>query len=121
VRHSIFSRNLQGSTFGGTIYAAVDPFHALLLWQICAQEGLRVQAWMKQAIVDFIRPADSHLTIEFVLEDPTVERALRAVRSAGRFAHVFRVEARDEQGEVCAVVKTDIRIIRDDAGRRSPS
>jgi len=117
VNHSILSRNLQGSTFGGTIYAAVDPFHALLLWQICAQEGLRVQAWMKQAVVDFIRPAESHLTIEFILDEPTVERMLRAVREDDRFAHVFQIEAKDEQGVACAVVKTDIRIIRPTAAR----
>jgi acyl-coenzyme A thioesterase PaaI-like protein len=121
VRRSILSRNLQGSTFGGTIYSAVDPFHALLLWQICAQEGMRVQAWMKQAVVDFIRPAESHLTIEFVLDDSTVERALQAVREIGRFAHVFQVEAKDEQGAVCAVVKTDIRIIYGDTERPAAS
>ena len=112
VRRSIFSRNLQGSTFGGTIYAAVDPFHALLLWQICAHEGIRVQAWVKGAVITFLRPAESHLTIEFTLDDRTVVDALRAIRETGRFAHVFEVQALDEQGTVCAVVRTDIRILR---------
>ena len=111
VRRSIFSRNLQGSTFGGTIYAAVDPFHALMLWQICAHEDIRVQAWMKEAVITFLRPADSHLTIEFSLDDRTVVDALRAIRETGRFAHVFEVQALDEQGTVCAAVRTDIRIL----------
>lgn len=112
VRRSIFSRNLQGSTFGGTIYAAVDPFHALMLWQLCAHEGIRVQAWMKKAEIQFLRPAESDLTIDFVLDDSTVAEALRAVRDVGRFAGVFDVQALDEQGEVCAIVSTDIRILR---------
>ena len=112
VRRSIFSRNLQGSTFGGTIYAAVDPFHAMLLRQICAHQGIRVQAWMKEAVITFLRPAESHLTIEFTLDDRTVDDALRAVRESGRFAHVFEVRALDEQGSVCAIVRTDIRILR---------
>jgi acyl-coenzyme A thioesterase PaaI-like protein len=116
VRRSIFSRNLQGSTFGGTIYAAVDPFHALLLWQICAHQGIRVQAWMKEAVITFLRPAESHLTIEFTLDDRTVDDALRAVRESGRFAQIFEVQALDEQGSVCANVRTDIRILR--PGRR---
>jgi len=111
VRRSIFSRNLQGSTFGGTIYAAVDPFHALLLWQICTHEGLRVQAWTKQAVITFLRPAESHLTIEFALDDRIVGQALGAIRETGRFAHVFEVQALDEQGGVCATVRTDIRIL----------
>jgi len=112
VRRSIFSRNLQGSTFGGTIYAAVDPFHALLLWQICAHEGIRVQAWMKEAVITFLRPAESDLTIEFTLDDRTVVDALRAIRESGRFAKVFEVQALDEQDNVCATVRTDIRILR---------
>ena len=112
VRRSILSRNLQGSTFGGTIYSAVDPFHALLLWQICALEGIRVQAWMKQATVVFMRPAESDLTIEFRVDDDVVLEALTAVRVNGRFGKVFRVEARDEQGTVCAVEDADVRIIR---------
>ena len=112
VRRSIFSRNLQGSTFGGTIYAAVDPFHALLLWQICAHEGFRVQAWMKEAVITFLRPAESHLTIEFTLDDRTVDNALRSIGETGRFAHAFEVQALDEQGAVCAVVRTDVRILR---------
>ena len=112
VRRSVFSRNLQGTTFGGTIYAAVDPFHALLLWQICAHEGVRVQAWTKEAVITFLRPAESHLTIEFTLDDRTVDDALRAIRETGRFAHVFEVQALDKQGTVCAVVRTDVRILR---------
>jgi acyl-coenzyme A thioesterase PaaI-like protein len=116
VRRSILSRNLQGSTFGGTIYAAVDPFHALLLWQVCAHQGIRVQAWMKEAVITFLRPAESHLTIEFTLDDRTVDDALRAVRESGRFAQIFEVQALDEQGSVCASVRTDIRILR--PGRR---
>jgi len=112
VRRSIFSRNLQGSTFGGTIYAAVDPFHALLLWQVCAHQGIRVQAWMKEAVITFLRPAESDLTIEFTLDDSTVDAALRAIREVGRFANVFEVQARDREGTVCATVRTDIRILR---------
>ena len=111
VRRSILSRNLQGSTFGGTIYSAVDPFHALLLWQICAHEGLRVEAWMKEAVITFLRPAESHVTIEFELDEETVAEVLRAVRETGRFARVFEVQAVDEQGRVCATVRTDVRIL----------
>ena len=112
VRRSVLSRNLQGSTFGGTIYAAVDPFHALLLWQICAHEGIRVQAWTKEAVITFVRPAESHLTIEFTLDDRTIVDALRAIRESGRFARDFEVHALDEQGTVCAVVRTNVRILR---------
>jgi len=87
----------------------------LMLWQICAHEGIRVQAWMKEARITFLRPAESHLTIEFTLDDRTVAYALDAIREARRFAHVFEVQALDRQGTVCATVRTDIRILRSPA------
>ncbi len=118
VRKSIMSRNLQGSTFGGTIYAAVDPFHALLLWQICAHEGIRVQAWMKRATVTFLRPAESHLTIEFALDDAVVDAALAAIRETGRFAREFEVRAVDRENVLCATVHTDVRILQPETSRR---
>lgn len=39
VKKSFLTRNLQGTTFGGTIYSAADPIYALLLWQAVAHRG----------------------------------------------------------------------------------
>jgi acyl-coenzyme A thioesterase PaaI-like protein len=108
VRPSLLTRNLQGTMFGGTIFSAADPFHALLYWQVFAHRGLRVQAWLKSARIDYRRPAASALTFDFVLSDADIAEAEERLTREGRFSKVHRTEAVDEQGHVCAVVDTEV-------------
>jgi hypothetical protein len=103
---------LQGSIFGGTIFSAADPFHALLYWQIFAHRGLRVQAWLKRARIDYRRPASSDLTFAFELSEDDVEQAQTAIDRDGRFARVFKTEAIDCDGQVCAEIHTEVYLRR---------
>ena len=116
VRPSLLTRNLQGTMFGGTIFSAADPFHALLYWQVFAHRGLRVQVWLKSAHIEYRRPAASALTFDFVLSDADIREAEEALDRDGRFARVHRTEAIDEQGRICAVVDTEVylRVPRDE-------
>jgi acyl-coenzyme A thioesterase PaaI-like protein len=108
VRPSRLTRNLQGTTFGGTIFSAADPFHALLYWQVLAHRGLRVQAWLKSARIEYRRPAASALTFDFALTEADILEAEERLGRDGRFSKVHRTEAIDEEGRVCAVVDTEV-------------
>ncbi len=112
VRPSFLTRNLQGSIFGGTIFSAADPFHALLYWQVFAHRGLRVQAWLKSARIEYRRPASSDLTFVFELSEDDVDQAQVALDHEGRFAKVFRTEAIDRGGQVCAEIHTEVYLRR---------
>jgi hypothetical protein len=112
VRPSLLTRNLQGTIFGGTIFSAADPFHALLLWQVFARRGIRVQAWLKSARIDYLRPAASELTLEFALSEEDIEAARVAIERDGRFARTFRTEAIDREGGVCSVIETEVYLRR---------
>jgi len=121
VSHSVLTRNLQGTTFGGTIFSAADPFYALMYWQIFARRGQRVQAWLKSARVDYRRPAASALSLEFRLSEEEIERAISAVESEGRFVRSYLVEAVDRDGEVCAEIETEVYLRRPRAGQKELS
>jgi len=112
VKPSFLTRNLQGSIFGGTIFSAADPFHALLYWQVFAHRGLRVQAWLKSARIEYKRPASSNLTFEFELSEEDIEEAQIALDRDGRFAKTFRTEAIDREGQVCSVIHTEVYLRR---------
>ena len=112
VRPSFLTRNLQGSIFGGTIFSAADPFHALLYWQVFAHRGLRVQAWLKSARIEYRRPASSDLTFVFELSEDDVDQAQIALDHDGRFAKVFKTEAIDRGGQVCAEIHTEVYLRR---------
>jgi acyl-coenzyme A thioesterase PaaI-like protein len=107
VRPSWRTRNLAGTTFGGTIYSAADPMYAVLFWQILAHRGVEVQAWLRAARALYVRPAASTLTMRFEIRPDEVEEAQRALAEEGRWAHWHRIEAHDRNGDLCAVVETE--------------
>lgn len=107
IRKSLLSRNLHGTTFGGTMYAAADPFHALMYWQQFARRGTRVDVWTRSATIRFLRPATSALTLEFRLDETEVESAARDLDATGKADRVHRVEAIDRHGRVCAIIEAE--------------
>ena len=121
VRPSFLTRNLQGSLFGGTIFSAADPFHALLYWQVFAHRGVRVQAWLKSARIAYRRPASSDLIFEFSLSEEDIEEAQAALDRDGRFAKTFRTEAIDRDGQVCTEVHTEVYLRRPREEQRDTS
>lgn len=108
VARFFLTRNLQGTTFGGSIFAAADPVYALLFWQILAREGMRVQAWLKGASIEYLKPAASALTLDFAVPDEDLDAARRALAADGRFRHRYTTRAIDRQRDVCAIVDTEI-------------
>lgn len=121
VKRSFFTRNLHGTTFGGTIYSAADPFHAVMYWQIFARRGERIQAWLRRARVDYRKPAATPLTLEFRLTERDVEDAVAGLDGEGRFKRSFRTEAMDDHGDVCAVIDTEVYLRRPRGGQKEVS
>jgi acyl-coenzyme A thioesterase PaaI-like protein len=108
VARSLLTRNLFGTTFGGTIFSAADPIHAVLYWQVFARRGKSIQAWLKSARVDYRKPAATALTLDFALTEGDVSDAEAALAREGRFVRTFRTEAIDAAGDVCAVIETEV-------------
>lgn len=108
VRRGLFTGNLNGSTFGGTVFAAFDPVCAILYWQILAHRGIRVQAWLRSASIRYTKPAKTALVIEFEVGDADVEDAVAALAREGRFGRSHHVVARDAAGVVCAEADTEV-------------
>jgi hypothetical protein len=104
--------------FGGTIFAAADPFFAMLYWQVLARRGLRVQAWIKGARIEYLKPAESELTIDFALTEEDVAGAQRALEREGRYSRTHTARAVDRQGQVCAVIELVVYLRRPRGGQR---
>jgi acyl-coenzyme A thioesterase PaaI-like protein len=108
IARSLITRNLNGTTFGGTIFSAADPFYAVMYWQIFARRGIRVQTWLKSARIEYLKPASTALTLDFALTDQDIARAERQFAREGRFVGSHSVEAVDRHGNTCAVIETEV-------------
>lgn len=121
VRRSLLTRNLNGTTFGGSIFAGFDPFYPILYWQVFARLGETLQVWLKATEVDYRKPAGTHLTIEFALTDDDVEEARAALDRDGRVVRVHESEAVDTAGDVCAAARCHVYLRRLRHGQKEVS
>jgi len=108
VARSLLTRNLNGTTFGGTIFSAADPLHAVMYWQVFARRGRRIQVWLRRARIDYRKPAATALTLELALSDADVTDAEAALDRDGRFRRTFETHAVDRAGDVCATIETEV-------------
>lgn len=100
------TRNFHGSIFGGTLYAAGDPYYALMYWQALEHEGIVCTAWTKRGTVEFIQPAKSRLKLEFRLSEEDLQAAKAGLEKEGRYEKWHEIEGYDRKGELCVKVET---------------
>jgi acyl-coenzyme A thioesterase PaaI-like protein len=100
--------NYHGTTFGGSVYGAVDPIHAIMLIQ---RLGSGHEVWVKGATVQFLKPGRSDLWACFRLEDAEVE-AVREQAAAGALERTYEVDLVDGEGVPHARVAVTLHVRR---------
>jgi acyl-coenzyme A thioesterase PaaI-like protein len=111
------TRNYVGTVFGGSIYAAVDPFYMLMLIH---RLGPGFEVWDKAATVRFRRPGRTTLTARMAIpagEEAAIREALGGARSVDR---TYRVELVDREGVVHAEVDKVVYVRLRYNGRPTP-
>jgi len=110
IKHSLFNRNYNASIFGGTIYAASDPFYAILFDQILRNKGYLTRVWLKSAAIEYLKPGRTTLYFRIELSDEMIEAAEQALDTVGKFIHKFPITIVDKKGEVYAKVINEVYI-----------
>lgn len=106
IKKSLLNINGSGTMFGGTLFAAADPFYALMYWQIFGNRFNKdVQVWTKSASIQFKKPVVGKVFLEFNISDLDIEEAKLAVEQEGRFNKKHIVEIKNTEGELCAFVE----------------
>ncbi|KAA8478520.1 uncharacterized protein DUF4442 [Arcticibacter tournemirensis] len=110
IARSILNLNYNRSIFGGTIYAAADPFYAVLFHQILQKRGYKVQVWQKSAEIDYVKPGMSSLYFSARLDDAEISEACSSLDSDGKFVKSYTIEIKNKAGELCATVESTVYI-----------
>lgn len=101
IAHSFINRNLQGSVFGGTLFSALDPFLPVMMWQIFARRGQKLESWLKKAEIDYLKPSSTTMMIDFRLTEGDIQEAEHSLVQKGKFEKWLPAEAIDQHGVVC--------------------
>lgn len=105
LKKSFLTRNYVGTTFGGSLFAATDPFYMLMLIGILGIESHIV--WDKAARIEYLKPVRSKVTFRFQIGDEDLEKIAADLGARGKSEPEFTVEGVDQKGEVCVrVLKT---------------
>lgn len=117
---SLFNKNYNGSIFGGTIYAATDPFYALLFDQLLQRQGFKVRVWLKSASIQYLKPGRSALFFTIIITDEMLNDAIEALNTSGKFVKAYPMEIKNRAGEVCATVMNEVYVRNLHSGENGP-
>ena len=107
VKYSWLNKNLQKAIFGGTIFSAIDPYYAVMYWQIFSTRGIPMEVWVKKVDIRFRKAATSNLEIVFSLTEIDIENASDSLMYENKYEVWNDVNAIDENQEIC----TEARIL----------
>ena len=110
------TRNYVGTIFGGSIYAAVDPFPMLMLIHVLGPDYM---VWDKAASIRFRRPGRSALYATIELDEEETENIKAELARQPSTDRVYQLDSQDEDGTICASVQKTIYIQRREANHNS--
>jgi acyl-coenzyme A thioesterase PaaI-like protein len=113
LKKSLLNRNYVGTTFGGSIFAASDPFFMLMLIGIFGIRDYII--WDKAATIEYKRPARSTLNFRFLITDEDIAAIEKDLAEHGKSEPVLHVDAVDREGHVCATVSKTLYIRKKDS------
>jgi|SRR5579859_4217039 len=105
------TRNYVGTTYGGSIYGAIDPVYMIMLIKNLGPEYV---VWDKAASIRFLRPGRETLFARFLLPEAELTEIRRLADSSRSLDRVYRVEVKSREGALHATVEKAIYIARKD-------
>ncbi len=99
---NIWTRNYVGTIFGGSLFAAADPFYMVMLMRIL---GDKYVVWDKTAHIRFRKPGKSRLYAVLRIESADVESIRQQVKECGHASKTFTIRWLDKDSQVYAEIE----------------
>lgn len=110
VNRSLINSNYNNSIFGGTIFAAADPFYPLLFHQILTHKGYQLRVWLKSAEINYLKPGKADLFFNILIADEEIEEIEQILNTEGKHVKSYPIEMYNKDGELCVAVSSEIYI-----------
>ncbi len=98
LKRNIWSRNYVNTIFGGSLFAAADPFYMIMFMYILDRKEYVV--WDKSASIKFIAPGTKTLFTDFIITNEHIETVKAAVAVHGFTTIELLTEWKDADGKV---------------------
>lgn len=117
LKQKFWNKNYVGTHFGGSMFAMTDPFYMLLVMENLGKDYI---VWDEAATIRFKKPGKGTLTAHFNVTKERIAEIKHAADTNYKTKPVFKVEIKDEQGDVVAEVDKTIYVRRKDRKPKNP-
>ena len=117
LKKSLFSVNFHKTIFGGSIFSACDPYFPTMYYHIFAKKRRKLIIWLKSAEIQYLKPADSTLRLNFKITQENIELAEKTLNEKGKFEIWHTVKALNKEGVVCVKARMQV-YLRDNQKRK---
>lgn len=108
INKSFLNRNYNSSIFGGTIFAAADPFYPVLFYQVFTHKGYKIKAWAKSSEIKFLKPSYTALSFKIHIDEAEIVEAEEILNTAGKYTRSHPIEIYDKNGVNVASVMNEL-------------
>lgn len=109
-----WTKNINRSQFGGSMFAMTDPIYPLM---IMGALGADYYVWDKKADIDFIAPGRGPLTAEFWLSEQVLRDIKAATDDGDKHFPEFLVHIKDQSGAIVCEVNRTVYVRKKRAAR----
>ena len=103
-----FTYNYVGTIFGGSLFAASDPFLMVMLYRVLGRD--RYVVWDRAARIRFRRPGRSRLTMTLRLSDELLAEIRAGVAAEQTWTRWLPLQWLDAEGEVVAELERELYV-----------
>jgi acyl-coenzyme A thioesterase PaaI-like protein len=110
IKKSFLNKNYNNSIFGGTLFAAADPFYPLLFHQLFIKKGYRLKVWSKSSAIQYLKPGLTDMRFKITLGDSEIAEAEDILKTFGKYTGHHPIDIYDKDGEICVSVMNEVYV-----------
>ena len=110
ISRSILNKNYHNAIFGGTMFAAADPFYPVLFYQVLLRKGYKISAWSRSSAIRFIKPCKTDMHFKIIITNTDIDNCERQLNLNGKYRKSFPVEIYDKNNKLCVSVINEIYV-----------
>jgi hypothetical protein len=108
ISKSFWNRNYNNSIFGGTIFAAADPFYPVLFYQLFTLKGYPIRAWSRSSEIKYLKPGFTNLSFKIHIDEAEIIEAEEILNTLGKYVKAHPIEIFDKNGVNVASVMNEV-------------
>jgi acyl-coenzyme A thioesterase PaaI-like protein len=110
IKNSFLNRNYNKSIFGGTLFAAADPFYPVLFHQLFIKRGYRLKVWSKSATIKYLKPSLTDLNFRIQLSEEEISIAENILNTTGKYTAHHPIDIYDKNGDICVSLMNEVYV-----------